>query len=292
MLVRVRSGAQLSGAEQEFVACLRSYPTTGLAMIDLEADNRRIDAVVWTPRGLTVLEVHGFERRQSGILSIPADGPWKISDAPVQLDDLGSGSPSARVEHGIYAVKHMLERSLQDPGHISGAVVLIPFRGAVVRPSRTTLRPGLDVVVGNVADATELRIYLEGFSAGPRNWTADRVIGACHALGLADLVPPRTELIDAGFEENVPEATTTIARQPKPRVEPTPGVATRQQAYAGWTVVAVAVVGMVLVLGVIATALAHDSAQQAPAADTTTMSPTPSPPPYRPAECWPFQSNC
>ncbi|MGO4613672.1 NERD domain-containing protein [Nocardia sp. 2YAB30] len=292
MLVRIRPGAQLSGAEREFVACLRSYPTTGLAMIDLEADNRRIDAVVWTPRGVTVLEVHGFERRQSGILSIPADGPWKISDAPVELDDFDSGSPSDRVEHGIYAVKHMLERSLQDPGHISGAVVLIPFRGAVVRPSRTNLRPGLDVVVGNVADATELRIYLEGFSAGPRNWTADRVIGACNALGLAGLAPSRTELIDAGFEENVPEPTTTIARQPKPRIEPTPGVATKRQAYAGWTVVVVAVVGMVLVLGVIATALAHDSAQRAPAADTTTTSPTPSPPPYRPTECWPFQSNC
>ncbi|WP_327110550.1 NERD domain-containing protein [Nocardia sp. NBC_01730] len=292
MLVRIRPGAQLSGAEQEFVACLRSYPTTGLAMIDLEADNRRIDAVVCTPRGLTVLEVHGFERRQSGVLSIPADGPWKISDAPVELDHLDSGSPSDRVEHGIYAVKHMLERSLQDPGHICGAVVLIPFRGAVVRPSRTNLRPGLDVVVGNVADATELRIYLEGFSAGPRNWTADRVIGACNALGLAGLAPARTELIDAGFEENAPTPTTTIARQPKPRVEPTPGVATKRQAYAGWTVVAVAVVGMVLVLGVIVTALAHDSAQPAPAADTTTTSPTPSPPPYRPAECWPFQSNC
>ncbi|MEU7630486.1 NERD domain-containing protein [Nocardia sp. NPDC049220] len=292
MLVRIRPGAQLSGAEREFVACLRSYPTTGLAMIDVEADNRRIDAAVWTPRGLTVLEVHGFLRRQSGVLSTPVEGPWKIGDAVVDLDGEGSGSPSDRVEHGIYAVKHMLQRALQDPGHICGAVVLVPFRGAVVRPARTNLRPGLDVVVGNVADATELRIYLEGFSAGPRSWTADRVIGACDALGLADLAPSRAELLDSGFEEKIPEPTKTIARQPKPRTEPTPGVSTKQQAYTGWAVVAVAIVGMVIVLGVIATALAHDPAQPAPAGDAGTTSPTPSPPPYHPTDCWPFQPNC
>ncbi|MGK8520889.1 NERD domain-containing protein [Nocardia asteroides] len=290
MLVRIRPGAELSGAEREFVACLRSYPTVGLAVIDLEADNRRVDAVVWTPRGLTVLEVHGFQRRQSGILSTPAEGEWKISDAPVELDDPESGSPAERVEHGIYAVKHMLQRALQDPGHISGAVVLVPFRGAVVRPARTNLRPGLDVVVGNVTDATELRIYLEGFSAGPRDWTADRVIGACGALGLAEIAPSRAELLEAGFEENAPEPVTTIARTPKPRVEPTPGAATKSQAYAGWSVVVIGVVGILFVLGVIATALAHDSAQPLPATETTT--PTPSPPAYRPTECFPFQQSC
>ncbi|MEU2040089.1 hypothetical protein [Nocardia niwae] len=290
MLVRIRPGAELSGAEREFVACLRSYPTTGLAVVDIEADNRRVDAVVWTPRGLTVLEVHGFQRRQSGILSTPAEGPWKISDAPVELDDPESGSPAERVEHGMYAVKHMLQRALQDPGHISGAVVLVPFRGAVVRPARTNLRPGLDVVVGNVTDATELRIYLEGFSAGPRDWTADRVIGACGALGLAELTPSRAELLEAGFEEHAPEPVSTIARTPKPRVEPTPGVATRSHAYAGWSVVVIAVVGVLFVLGVIATALAHDSAQPIPATGTT--SPTPSPPAYRPTQCFPFQQNC
>ncbi|MGQ4597000.1 NERD domain-containing protein [Nocardia sp. R6R-6] len=291
MLVRVGPGAELSGAEREFVACLRSYPTTGLAVINLEADNRRVDAVVWTPRGLTVLEVHGFRRRQSGILTTPAEGPWTISDTPVELDDPDSGSPADRVEHGIYAVKHMLQRALRDPGHISGAVVLVPFRGAVVRPARTTLRPGLDVVVGNVTDATELRIYLEGFSAGPRNWTVDRVIGACDAFGLAHFAPSRAELIDAGFEQNAPEPATTIARPPKPRVEPTPGVATKSQAYAGWSVFVVAAVGVLLVLGVIVSALAHDSTRPTSVTDTTT-SPTPSPPPYRPVECWPFQSGC
>ncbi|WP_378734410.1 nuclease-related domain-containing protein [Nocardia brasiliensis] len=291
MLVRVKPGAQLSGAEQEFVECLRSYPSAALAMIDLQVGDRQIDAVVWTPRGLSVLEVKGFRRRQSGILNISAAGPWKISDADADLDE-PSGSPSDRLEHGIYAVKNTLERALLDPGHVCGAVVLVPFRGAVVRPSRTNLRPGLDVVVGNVADATELRIYLEGFSAGPRKWTADRVIGDCTALGLADLAPTRAELVAAGFEQVAQETPSVIARPPKPRPEPTPGVATKRQAYAGWAVVALAIVGMIAVLGVVVTSLAQDSSHPDPRETSSTQPPSPSPSPPRPTTCWPFQPDC
>ncbi|KIA64806.1 NERD domain-containing protein [Nocardia vulneris] len=289
MLVRVRPGAQLSGAEQEFVECLRSYPSPALAMVDLQVAERQIDAVVWTPRGLTVLEVRGFQRRQSGILNISADGPWKISDADADLDEQ-PGRPSDRLENGMVAVKHTLERALLDAGHVCGAVVLVPFRGAVVRPSRTNLRPGLDVVVGNVSDATELRIYLEGFSAGPRRWTADRVIGDCTALGLGELTPSRAELVDAGFEQVAQESPSVIPRPPKPRVEPTPGVATKRQSYAGWGVVALALAGMVVVLGVIANSLVHDSSH--PQTETSTTSPTPSPPPYHPTSCYPFQTDC
>ncbi|MFI7003756.1 nuclease-related domain-containing protein [Nocardia sp. NPDC050175] len=289
MLVRVKPGAQLSGAEQEFVECLRSYPSAALAMIDLQVGDRQIDAVIWTPRGLTVLEVKGFRRRQSGILSIAADSPWKISDADADLDE-PSGSPSDRLEHGIATVKTTLERALLDPGHVCGAVVLVPFRGAVVRPSRTNLRPGLDVVVGNVADATELRIYLESFSAGPRKWTADRVIGDCTALGLAELTPSRADLVEAGFEQVAQESPSVIPRPPKPRVEPTPGVPTKRHSYAGWTVVALAVIGMIAVIGVIANSLVHDSSHPKP--QETSVTPTPTPPPTSYHPCWPFQQDC
>ncbi|WP_069160719.1 NERD domain-containing protein [Nocardia altamirensis] len=290
MLVRVNPGAQLSDAEQEFVECLRSYPSTALAMVDLQVGGRQIDAVIWTPRGLTVLEVRGFRRRQSGILNISGAGPWRISDADADLDEQ-AGSPSDRLEHGIFAVKSALEKGLLDPGHVCGAVLLVPFRGAVVRPSRTNLRPGLDVVVGNVSDATELRIYLEGFSAGPRKWTADRVIGDCTALGLADGVPPRQELVDAGFEQVAQESPSVIPRPPKPKVEPTPGPPTKRQSYAGWVVAAVAVVGMIAVVGVIANSLAHESSH--PVSPTTSVTSPPRPPaPSRTTPCFPFQTDC
>ncbi|MFI9510781.1 NERD domain-containing protein [Nocardia sp. NPDC052566] len=291
----MKTGANLSGAEQEFVDCLRKYPTTGVALVDMQAGDsrgtRRILAVIFTPRGITVVQVLGFRRRQSGILTVPADGPWTISDTPADLDDPPQGRPSDWLEQSVYEVRGMLERALLDPGHVCGVIALIPFRGVVVRPSRTNLHPGLDVVVANVSDSTELRIYLESFSAGPRNWTADRVLGACKALGLTDGAPRREELLADGFETTAPEPTTTIARPVKPREVPTPRPPSRRQTVAAWAVVVVAIVGMLTVLGVVIAALANDTAHPTP---TTTQapSPTPSPSPYHPIECYPFQPNC
>ncbi|QIS16190.1 nuclease-related domain-containing protein [Nocardia arthritidis] len=296
MLVRVKPGADISGAEQEFVDCLRKYPTPALALTDLRVgDNRgtrRVDAVVFTPRGLTVLHVLGFRRRQSGILNIAADGAWTISDTPADLDDTRTGSPTDELEQSVFEVRSALERALLDPGHVCGAVVLVPFRGVVVRPARTNLRPGLDVVVGNVSDATDLRIYLEGFSAGPRNWTADRVVSACKALGLSSDAPSRDELLADGFETVAPESPTSIAREVKPREPSTPRPPSDAQRILSWLITAVAVVGILILVGVVAVALATDTAHPAPERTSVVPSPTPSPAPYRPVQCWPFQPGC
>jgi hypothetical protein len=295
MLVKIKTGASLSGAEQEFVESLRLFPTTGLAVVDLEVgDNgtRQVDAVILTPRGLTVIEVRGFRRRQSGLLNVPADGPWTISDAPVDMDDEGPVSPTDQLEHAVYAVKSRLERGLLDPGHVCGAVVLVPFRGVVVRPARTNLRPGIDVVVANARDATELRIYLESFSAGPRSWTADRVFAACGALGITKGWPSRAELIADGFDAVQPEPHVPQVQEVKPRVAPLPGEPSRRQSAASWSVFALAIVGLLVVLGVIIDAVVHDSGHPNPVSDNRTTSVTPAPPPYHPVDCWPFQPNC
>ncbi|MET8875560.1 nuclease-related domain-containing protein [Nocardia sp. NPDC004604] len=293
MLVKIKTGANLSGAEQEFVECLRSYPTTGVALLDLtvgDHGSRRVDAVILTPRGITTADVKGFRRRQNGILSIPGDGPWTISAEPAEFDEEISGDPVDHLEHSVHAVKITLERALIDPGHICGVVVLVPFRGVAVRPARTNLRPGMDVLVANARDAAELRIYLDGFSAGPRSWTADRVAAACAALGAEK--PSRAELLADGFDAVQPEAPTPSARDLRQHVIPAPLPPSRRQTTTGWAIFAVALLGMVVVLIVIANSLAHDSAQPARESDTTTTSVTPSPPPYRPIECWPFQTKC
>ncbi|WP_227997327.1 nuclease-related domain-containing protein [Nocardia australiensis] len=295
MLVKIEAGASLSGAEHEFVECLRLFPTTCLALVDLAvSDNgsRQVDAVLITPRGITVIEVKGFRRRQSGILDVPADGPWTISDAAVDFDDEGSVGPVDQLEHAVYAVKSRLERGLLDPGHVCGAVALLPFRGAVVRPARTNLRPGIDVVVANTRDATELRIYLESFSAGPRSWTADRVFGACEALGVTS-GPSRAELIADGFDAVRPEPHMPQPPEPKPQVAPMPGAPSSRQNIASWTVLAIAIIGLLLILGVIVDAVVHDVRHPDPGSNgTQTTSVDPSPKSYRPVECWPFQPNC
>ncbi|WP_097245312.1 nuclease-related domain-containing protein [Nocardia amikacinitolerans] len=291
MLVKIRPGAQLSGAEQEFVDCLRSFPTTGLAAIDAHVgDNgtRQIDAVLITPRGITVVEVRGFRRRQSGILHVAADEPWTISDTPADLDDESNANPAERLEQSVYAVKSKLERALLDPGHVCGVVALVPLRGVVVRPARTNLRSGIDVVVANVPDSTELRIYIESFAAGPRSWSADRVISAATALGVT--APSRAELIADGFDELAPHSHMPVPAAPPPRTAPPPPrPPTRSQHAATWAVVAVALIGILVVFGVVATAVARDEPHPAPET-TTTVDPTPSP--SRPRDCYPFQTDC
>ncbi|WP_345494528.1 NERD domain-containing protein [Nocardia callitridis] len=287
----MRQGAQPSGAEQEFVECLRTYPTTALAVIDVEIGDRRIDALIFTPYGPIVLDVCGFRRRQSGILALSATQPWTVSNSVAELDSVAD-NPIGPLEHAMSEVGVALEQASLDPGYICGAIVLVPFRGAVVRPGRTNLRPGLDVVVGNASDTTELRIYLEGFSDGSKNWTADRVRGACAALGLDDRTPTRGELTDDGFEEKAPEPVAIITPPPEaPKTLTAPGMPSKGQSYAGWIVLAVAMIGMVLVVGVVVDSWVQD-ARNPDQVTTTEPSPTPSPPPYQPKECFPLQRDC
>ncbi|MGV9750800.1 hypothetical protein [Nocardia farcinica] len=198
MLVKIRPDAQLSAAEGEFVDCLRSLPITCLALVDVRVDRgtRRVGAVLVLPRGVAVVEIRGFRRRQSGILSARADAAWTISGDPADLD--GETVPADRLEHALYAVRTTLERALLDPGHVCGLVALVPFRGVVVRPSRIGLRPGREVLVANVTDAADLRGYLEKFNAGEREWTPDQVLAAAHALGVSDGVG-REDLTADGF---------------------------------------------------------------------------------------------
>lgn len=293
MLVKIRPGAQLSGAEQEFVDCLRSFPTTGLAAIDAHVgDNgtRQIDAVLITPRGITVAEVRGFRRRQSGILHVSTDEPWTISENLAELDDESNANPAERLEQSVYAVKSKLERALLDPGHVCGVVALVPLRGVVVRPARTNLRSGIDVVVANVPDSTELQIYIEGFAAGPRSWSADKVISAATALGVT--APSRAELIADGFDELAPHSHMPVAVPvaPPPRTPPPPLPPSRSQHAATWAVVAVALIGMLVVFGVVATAVARDDPHPSRETTSTTVDPTPSP--SRPRDCYPFQTDC
>ncbi|HLS78400.1 MAG TPA: hypothetical protein VK083_16585 [Nocardia sp.] len=200
MLVRVRPGAELSAAEREFVDCVRAVPAAGLVLVDVLVDRggRRLGAVLFTPRGMSVAEIRGFRRRQSGILSVRPDRPWKISGKALDLD--AQSHPGEQLEHGVYAVRDTLQRALLDPGQICGVVALLPRRGVVVRPSRTTLRPGFDVVVLNATDTAGLRSYIKKFGGEPGEWDVDRVIGAVDALEMGQDLS-RADLREAGFAE-------------------------------------------------------------------------------------------
>ncbi|MFD6399946.1 NERD domain-containing protein [Nocardia sp. NPDC060249] len=293
MLVRIRPGAELTGAERELVDCLRAYPSTGLALVDCRVGDRRLGAVIVTPRGITVLEVKGFRRRQSGLLSAAADGSWRISDSPLDLAADASNGLTDRVEHGVHAVRVALEQALQDSRHVSGAVVLVPYRGVVVRPARTALRPGLDVLVANSVDAHELRVYLEGFSAGPREWTVERVLNTCTALGAVE-VPSRAELVEEGFDTHRPAPAPVVPQvrkfsEPVPPADPSP-----RGKFVGIGLFAAALLGIFVVFVVVGVALFQDSPHPRPMSDTSQTSTTRAPASATPrkTECWPFQAEC
>ncbi|MGW5571854.1 NERD domain-containing protein [Nocardia thailandica] len=300
MLVRIRPGAELSGSEQEFVDCLRKLPGAGLALIDPVIGGRHSTAVVLTPRGMTVLTVLGFRRRQSGLLKIGANAPWTISDEPLELDDSAPAKPLDRLEDSVWAVRHALEQSLQDGKHVRGAIVLIPYRGVVVRPARTTLRPGRDVVVGNSVDLTDLRIYLEGFTAAPRAFTIDRVLHTCTALGLRELAPSPGQLAADGFDENEPPPVDTFLERVSRRrtdsvpVAPPAPPSTGSGRWAGWIVLALAMFGLLVVLVVVIRAVLTDDPQPRTVSEVSSVSSsTTAPAPLStPVECFPFQPAC
>ena len=298
MLVRIRPDAELTGAEREFVDCLRAYPSTGLALVDCRVGDRRLGAVIVTPRGITVIEVKGFRRRQSGLLAVSAAGEWTISDSPLDLDAEPSTGLTDRLEHGIHAVRVALEQALQDGRHVSGAVVMVPYRGVVVRPARTALRSGLDVLVANTVDAHELRVYLEGFSAGPREWTIDRVLATCTALGAGDLTPARADLAADGFEGTRP---APAPRPPQPRKftepiqAPPPAEPSERGKLVGLILFVAAVLGVFVVFLVVGQALLRDSPHPRPSSEisqSTTRAPASTPASQRPVQCWPFQEGC
>ncbi|MGI5222722.1 nuclease-related domain-containing protein [Nocardia sp. CA-290969] len=290
MLVKVDDRAELSAAEREFVECLRQLPSTGLAIVDLriatQRGTRQIGAVIWTPQGVLVTEVIGFRSTQSGILTVSMERPWRVGDAVADLElDLGA-DPVRRLESAVQEVQRTFERASYDPGQLCGAVALIPRRGAVLRPARETLRPGLDVVVGNTAELTELRILLENFAPGPPRWTLGRVCAATRAL--TGWAPERGELIAAGFEDKLPEPPK------KPRVWQTMRRPDTRRTHdvIGWTVLTVAVLGMLMVLAAIAGSLLAEGPAAEPAAPSSSVEPTVAPTSAGAAECWPLQPGC
>ncbi|MGW5388162.1 nuclease-related domain-containing protein [Nocardia sp. NPDC003963] len=290
MLVKVDDRAELSAAEKEFVECLRQLPTTGLAIVDLrigtQRGTRQIGAVIWTPQGVLVVDVVGFRSRQSGVLTVSSERPWRVGDIEADLELEFGVNPVRQLEAAVREVELTFERATYDAGQLCAAVALVPMRGAVLRPGRETLRPGLDVVVGNAVESTELRIFLENFAPGPPRWTLGRVCAATRAL--TGWAPERGELIAAGFEDKLPEPPRKPRQRPGWR-RPDSG---RTQDAIGWAVLTVAVLGMLLVLGAIAGSLLTAGPAAEPAAPpSTTVEPT-VPVSGGPVECWPLQPGC
>jgi hypothetical protein len=224
------AGEGLSGAEDQVVRLLRSWTGTyhlpGLAMVNVNVPDKRgprqVDALVFTPHGLIVVEVKGFTRPQPGTLAVPVNGPWTVDGEPAALHTLAGLNPGEQVKGGVYAAKNAFT-AIDGGGDtfVSGWVVLVhPGGGLSIGDTRNAGR-GIRVVLGT---QTELRKAIHQHRRRRRKvWSADGVLDACRALSLSHLAPARSELLAEGFPDLIlaPEPAPTPPKPAVPRPTPT-----------------------------------------------------------------------
>ena|GEM_PF-2837576 len=232
MLVRVQPGHEggahgLSGAEEQFVRRLESwgpgqYHVPGLAVVNVNVPEksgaRQVDALLFVPEGLVVVEVKGFTRPQSGTLSVPVNGPWLVDGQPAAVHTLAGSNPGEQVKGGVYAAKAAVA-GIEGGGDtfVTGLVVVMPRTRELTVGDTRHAGTGIRVVVGS---NTKLRRFMHQHRNRRPCWTADGVRAACRELSLTGLAPGRDELVAEGFPETLPDPPPVpAARPPEPRSE-------------------------------------------------------------------------
>lgn len=224
MLVRVQRGSGggahgLSGAEDKLVDMLQSwgpgrFHLPGLALVNVNVPDktatRQVDALVFTPSGLIVVEVKGFTRPQAGALTVPPNGPWLVDGEPAAIHTLAGVNPGEQVKAGVYAAKRAF--SAIDGGgdaFVTGLVVLVS-RGRGLRLGDTS-RAGVGIRVALATNKEVRRVMHRHLERRPC-WSADGVLDACRVLSLSAMAPTRAELLEEGF----PDLILAPARPPQP----------------------------------------------------------------------------
>lgn len=215
-----------SGAEDTVAGLLRDWNGehrfSGLCVMHVHVPTggrtREVDGLLWTPHGLSVLEVKGFTTAQAGTLHMPANGPWRVDDEPAALHTLADMSPAEQCQTGVYAVRNTLQAAGVDSGFITGLVALVhPNRRHLAVGDTTRLPKGVSVALATHTDLRR-RLHLQREHAARPCWSADDVLAACAALDLSALAPPRAELLTEGF----PDVITYSDRPRQPRSRPSP----------------------------------------------------------------------
>lgn len=230
MLVAIRPAGDhregLSGAEVRFAEMLRSWTgqhaVPGVAFCNVSvphsyAGRRQVDAVVFTPHGVVVLEVKGFTQRQQGTLDCPRDGSWTVDGTPALLHTQATVNPLQQLDTNVYAVRNALSEGGLDPGFVAGLVVIVPAKPSDIALS--TAR-GTDVVL---AEHTALRRYFHQQARRRSTWNAGDVLDAAGALGLREYSPERAQLTADGFTDPTAPASAQAREEP-----PTPPAGLRR----------------------------------------------------------------
>src|SRR5699024_9823455 len=192
----------LSSAEEAFVTMTHSWgpgayhlPRLALVNVNVPDKNttRQVDALLFTPTGLIVIEIKGFTRPQAGTLTVPANGPWRVDDEPAALHTHATGNPGEQVKAGVYAAKTALAGIDEGGGtFVTGLVVLTRLPGQQLTLGDTR-QAGRGIRV-TLATPTDVRRLLHQHRRRRTCWTATGVHTACHTLALDHLAPTTDEL--------------------------------------------------------------------------------------------------
>lgn len=218
------SGEGLSGAETQVVKQWRSwtgqYQLTGLALVNVNVPDdrgraRQVDAVLFFPHGLAVVEIKGFTEPQSGTLRVPLNGPLTVDGEPAALHTLSTRSPLEQLRGALFGTKNALQAAEIDPGFVAGWLVLVPQPKTTITIDDANTSLGIEVVLGRNKSLRHMVHQLRRRTSSPM-WSADRVLQACDALELGALAPTREELLADGFPDTLPAANrpTSVAAVP------------------------------------------------------------------------------
>jgi hypothetical protein len=178
----------------------------GVAVFDVDlSSSLHVDALVFLPYRLLVIQVTRMTRKQAGTLAATDSGQWRVGEEPAALPgDEWAPNPASRVQKAVHALRSRIGGGTGSGAlFVTGVAVLLP-KGTGLRLPGTGLHGSAKVVLGI---DVELRQLLRSGKASSV-WSADDVVKACDALSLGDVTPSREELIADGF----PEVARTPAR--------------------------------------------------------------------------------
>ncbi|WP_175648131.1 nuclease-related domain-containing protein [Nocardia donostiensis] len=206
MLLLVEADVELSSAEQRFAEWIEWSPAQpGVALLNVDVPSRgrtrQLDALIWARQRCVVVEVKGFRSRQDGILVVPPNGPWSMSDGRI-ADVYGNSynhNPIKQVRANTLAMKNWATHTTHQPCFVYGLVVVMLLPGQNVPSLDTPAHPEKTDIT--VEDFDVFRYYLHRLGAQKVQWTADCVDAMIGRLGPSHLYGGRRDLLASALGE-------------------------------------------------------------------------------------------
>lgn len=176
-----------SGAEKRVVAWLRKwqddYRVPGVAIANCFVAGQEVDLVIITPYTTVVCEVKGVNPEVGGgVLHCTSNSRWTVSGFtgdPVNVRQSDT-TPYDQVREAVFKLKSVAARA-GGPTFVSGLVVVVPPREALLRLDKKSAPQGCDVLVCNTQNPLRAWFHRAHHRAAVV-WTAEQAYALVEAL--------------------------------------------------------------------------------------------------------------